>query len=41
MKFYLNVIQVAIEYDEKFLIIKRPEGKHAGVLLAFPGGKVK
>jgi 8-oxo-dGTP diphosphatase len=41
MKFYLNVVEVAIEHNEKFLIIKRPEGKHAGGLLAFPGGKVE
>lgn len=41
MKFYLNVVEVAIEHDDKFLIIKRPEGKHAGGLLAFPGGKVE
>ena len=41
MKFYLNIVEVAIEHDEKFLIIKRPEGKHAGGLLAFPGGKVE
>ena len=27
MKLYLNVVEVAIEHDEKFLIIKRPEGK--------------
>ena len=40
MKLYLNVVEVAIEHDEKFLIIKRPEGKHAGGLLCFPGGKV-
>jgi len=41
MKLYLKVVEVAIEHDEKFLIIKRPEGKHAGGLLAFPGGKVE
>ena len=41
MKLYLNVVEVAIEHDNKFLIIKRPEGKHAGGLLAFPGGKVE
>jgi 8-oxo-dGTP diphosphatase len=41
MKLYLNVVEVAIEHDEKFLIIKRPEGKNAGGLLAFPGGKVE
>jgi 8-oxo-dGTP diphosphatase len=41
MKLYLKVVGVAIEHDNKFLIIKRPEGKHAGGLLAFPGGKVE
>lgn len=41
MKLYLNIVEVAIEHDEKFLIIKRPEGKHAGGLLSFPGGKVE
>ena len=28
MTLYLKVVEVAIEHDEKFLIIKRPEGKH-------------
>lgn len=43
MKLYLHVTEVAIEHNEKFLIIKRPEGKdvHAGGLLSFPGGKVE
>ena len=40
-KHYLKVVEVAIEHDSKFLIIKRPEGKHAGGLLSFPGGKVE
>lgn len=40
-KHYLKVVEVAIEHDSKFLIIKRPEGSHAGGLLSFPGGKVK
>lgn len=35
MKHYLKVVEVAIEHDKKFLIIKRPEGKHAGGLFAF------
>lgn len=39
MKKYLVVVESAIELDGKFLIIKRPEGKHAGGLLSFPGGK--
>lgn len=37
MKLYLNVVEVAIEHDEKFLIIKRPEDKHAGGFVSFPG----
>jgi 8-oxo-dGTP pyrophosphatase MutT (NUDIX family) len=41
MKLYLKVVEVAIEHDAKFLIIKRPEGKHAGGLLSFLGGKVE
>lgn len=41
MKHYLKVVECAIEHDDKFLIIKRPEGKHAGGLLSFPGGKVE
>lgn len=28
----------AIQYDDQFLIIERPKGKHAGGLLSFPGG---
>lgn len=38
---YLVVVECAIESDGKFLIIKRSEGKHAGGLLSFPGGKVE
>lgn len=41
MKLYLKVVEVAIEHDGKFLIIKRPEGTHAGGFLSFPGGKVE
>jgi len=37
---YLVVVECAIEYNGKFLIIRRPEGVHAGGLLAFPGGNV-
>lgn len=40
MKTYLNVVECAIEYQERFLIIKRPSAAFAGGLLAFPGGKV-
>lgn len=39
MKKYLVVVECAIEFDGKFLIIKQPEGKHAVGLLSFPGGK--
>jgi len=41
MKQYLLVVECAIEYQGKFLIIKRPAGLHAGGFLAFPGGKVE
>lgn len=40
MKQYLVIVECAIEFDGKFLIILRPEGKHAGGLLSFAGGKV-
>lgn len=40
MKNYLIIVECAIECDGKFLIIRRPEGKHAGGLLSFAGGKV-
>lgn len=40
MKNYLAVVEVAIEYQGKFLVIKRPAGSEAGGLLSFPGGKV-
>ena len=40
-KKYLKVVEVAIEHEDKFLIIQRPSGVHAGGLLAFPGGKVE
>ena len=39
---FLVVVECAIEYQEKFLIIERPASVvHAGGLLAFPGGKVE
>lgn len=41
MKNYLVVVECAIEYKDKLLIIKRPPGGHAGGLLSFPGGKVE
>lgn len=40
MKQYLVIVECAIECEGKFLIIRRPEGKHAGGLLSFAGGKV-
>ena len=40
MKNYLVVVEVAVEYQGKFLVIKRPAGSEAGGLLSFPGGKV-
>lgn len=38
---YIAVVECAIEHNNKFLIIKRPEGVHAEGFLAFPGGKVE
>lgn len=40
MKKYLVVVECAIEYDNKFLLIERPVGTHAEGLLSFVGGKV-
>ena len=40
MKVYLNIVEEDIEHNEKFLIIKRPEGKNEG-LLTFLAGKVE
>lgn len=37
-KFVVNV-ECAIECDERFLLIRRPQGVHAEGLLSFPGGK--
>jgi 8-oxo-dGTP diphosphatase len=41
LKHYLIIVECAIECNNKFLIIQRPEGKHAGGLLSFAGGKVE
>ena len=41
MKNIINVVECAIEFNNRFLIIERPIGVHAGGLLAFPGGKVE
>lgn len=38
---YVVIVECAIELDGRFLIIKRPDNKEAGGLLAFPGGKVE
>ncbi len=38
---YRIVVDCAIEYNGKYLFIERPKEKHAGGLLAFPGGKVE
>jgi len=35
------IVECAIEFEGKFLFIKRPKGVHAEGLLAFPGGKVE
>ncbi len=41
MKHYLIIVECAIECNGKYLIIRRPDGKHAGGLLSFAGGKVE
>jgi len=41
MKQYLIIVECAIECSGKYLIIRRPEGKYAGGLLSFAGGKVE
>lgn len=41
MKKYVVVVECAIECNDKYLIIRRPEGKHGGGLLSFAGGKVE
>lgn len=38
---FIAVVECAIEYQGKFLIIERPQGGHAEGLLSFPGGKVE
>ncbi len=35
------VVEGAIEYEGRFLIIQRPLEKHAGGLFSFPEGKVE
>jgi 8-oxo-dGTP diphosphatase len=41
MKFYLKVLEISIEHNAKFLIIKKPEGKNAGGLISFFAWKVE
>lgn len=42
MEKFLVVVECAIEFQNRFLFIKRPKGVlHAEGLLAFPGGKVE
>ena len=38
---YVVVVECIIQNKNRFLFIKRPNGVHAGGLLAFPGGKVE
>ncbi len=40
IKNYLLVVECAIEYQGRFLLIERPQGGYAGGLLSFAGGKV-
>ena len=35
------MLTLKIEHNDKFLIIKRPQGVYVAGLLAFPGGKVE
>ncbi|MGN6670354.1 MAG: NUDIX hydrolase [Candidatus Nucleicultricaceae bacterium] len=41
MKNIVLVVECILEWQEKFLVIERPQGVHAGGMLAFPGGKVE
>ncbi len=38
---FLVIVECVLEKDGKFLIIRRPQGGHAGGLLALPGGKAE
>ena len=40
MHHYLKVVECAIEYNSKFLVIQIPPGKHIAGQLSFPGRKV-
>lgn len=35
------VVECAIQHNNRFLVIERPQGKHGAGLLSFPGGKVE
>ncbi len=41
MKNCINVVECAIEKDDKYLVIRRPNNAHVGGFLSFPGGKVE
>lgn len=38
---YIVATGIIIKFQNKFLLIKRPNGVHAAGMLAFPGGKVE
>ena len=41
MQKFVVVVECAIKFNDKFLLIRRPNGVHAGGCLSFPGGKVE
>lgn len=41
MNKFVTIVEIALESDGKFLVIRRPQGVHAGGMLAFPGGGVE
>lgn len=41
MNTVILVVECILEYQGRYLVIERPQGVHAGGLLAFPGGKVE
>jgi 8-oxo-dGTP diphosphatase len=41
MKNCTIVVECILHHNNRFLLIERPQGVHAGGLLAFPGGKVE
>lgn len=40
MDVFVHTVEVALCHEGHLFVITRPEGKHAGGMLAFPGGKV-